>query len=241
MSFLYTYKPHRIISRSELAPLASRIRADTLLYRVPCVRFLYPAFTRSGSIFVISSCLLPVTGNISHAALCSRACAEFVIAIIDHSMWLQGFAIMFSFKAFYFFTIIGSARLITCIPLTTSPPLVLPSSSNTTFPILRNLQCIDSPDWATPHFLASDCYTAIDKFVNREVMVHGNRFPLLSAPSSDLTKFYIAGGTIYEFLSRGMSPAYPRFAQTTPRRYKYKTCTMAIVMLVDLPGGAVPG
>lgn len=189
MNFLYTYKPHRIISRSELAPLASRIRADTLLYRVPCVRFLYPAFTRSGSIFFISSCLLPVTGNISHAALCSRACAEFVIAIIDHSMWLQGFAIMFSLKAFYFFTIIGSARLITCIPLTTSPPLVLPSSSNTTFPILRNLQCIDSPDWATSHFLASDCYTAIDKFVNREVMVHGNRHPLLSPPPSNLTKF----------------------------------------------------
>lgn len=51
----------------------------------------------------------------------------------------------------------------------------------------------------------------------------------------------VHGGTIYEFLSQGIAPAYPRFAQTTPRRYKYKSCTMAIVMLADLPGGAVPG
>ena len=84
------------------------------------------------------------------------------------------------------------------------------------------VECINSHDWATEHFLAGDCYTALDKFHNREVDKYNSM--------------------MLEFLAAGLNPPFPsRFAQTTPRKYKYKSCTMAIVMLKDLPGGAVPG
>ncbi len=47
---------------------------------------------------------------------------------------------------------------------------------------------------------------------------------------------------ILEFYAANITPSYPsRFSQPTPQKYKYKTCTLAIVMLKDLPGGAVPG
>lgn len=45
-----------------------------------------------------------------------------------------------------------------------------------------------------------------------------------------------------EFFAAKMTPSFPsQFSQSTPRKYKYKSCTMAIVMLRDLPGGVVPG
>lgn len=45
-----------------------------------------------------------------------------------------------------------------------------------------------------------------------------------------------------EFLAANITPIFPSlFTQSTPRKYKYNSCTMAIVLLRDLPGGAVPG
>ena len=49
------------------------------------------------------------------------------------------------------------------------------------------------------------------------------------------------GTTLFEFLAANITPALPsRFAQPTPRKYTYKSCTVAVVMLADLPPG-LPG
>ena len=83
-----------------------------------------------------------------------------------------------------------------------------------------SLQCIESPDWATPSFRPFDCWSAIETFTTTEVWNHG--------------------GTIYEFLSASLVPVYPQFAISTPRKYVYNSCTMAIVMMADFSPQSIP-
>ena len=104
------------------------------------------------------------------------------------------------------------------------PPSNLSISINTSFvprPITTDPQCIDSPNWVTPFFKGSDCSIAVDKFHNRE-------YPIWST-------------TYLEFFAYRFYPPLPSvWAQRTPRRYRHKSCTMAIVMLGDMPSGIVP-
>ena len=83
--------------------------------------------------------------------------------------------------------------------------------------------CIDDPSWVTSSFLAGDCYTCIDKLHNRDVDVWS--------------------GAFLEFFSYATLPPTPPsvWAQRTPRKYRYKSCTLAIVMLRDMPEGTIPG
>ena len=95
---------------------------------------------------------------------------------------------------------------------------------NTTFiplPFAHDPQCIDSSDWVTPFFEGSDCSIAVGKFHNRE-------YPVWST-------------TYLEFFTYRFQPPLPSiWAQRTPRRYRHMSCTMAIVMLRDMPPGIVP-
>lgn len=117
-------------------------------------------------------------------------------------------------------TIFLLAALPTLTHLASSSPLVLLPTTNISAPA-PNLQCIDSPDWATLTFVPEDCYLALENFHTREV------------------EFYES--MMLEFLAANIAPSFPSlFAQTTPRKYEYKTCTMAIVMLRDLPGEPLP-
>lgn len=83
--------------------------------------------------------------------------------------------------------------------------------------------CVENPSWVTSSFLAGDCYTCIDKLHNREVDIWSTAF--------------------LEFFSyRTSLPSPPSiWAQRTPRKYRYKSCTLAIVMLKDMPEGTIPG
>lgn len=103
----------------------------------------------------------------------------------------------------------------------TSPPLTLPPATTNISFNPSNYKCVDKPEWTTQSFLAGDCYSALDKFHNRKV----DRY------SSMTVEFYAANVT----------PYYPsHFWQATPQKYKYKTCTLAIVMLRDMPPSEVP-
>lgn len=95
------------------------------------------------------------------------------------------------------------------------------NTTSITLHVAPDPQCIDSPDWVTPFFEGSDCSVAIDKFHNRE-------YPVWST-------------TYLEFFTYRLYPPLPSiWAQRTPRRYRHKSCTMAIVMLSDMPPGIVP-
>jgi len=118
------------------------------------------------------------------------------------------------------------APFLTTLTLTllTLPPSTLPHPLSTSrYPLLphpSDLTCIDSPDWVTPNFLAGDCYTAIDKFRNRDLDAHQ--------------------GMTLEFLANGYQPFFRTpFMQVTPRRYSYKSCTMVVALLRDLEAGEV--
>ena len=82
--------------------------------------------------------------------------------------------------------------------------------------------CGEFPTWVTSSFLAGDCYTCIDKLHNREVDIWSAAF--------------------LEFFSYDTISPYPPsiWAQRTPRKYRYKSCTLAIVMLKDMPQGILP-
>ena len=82
--------------------------------------------------------------------------------------------------------------------------------------------CVENATWVTSSFLAGDCYTCIDKLHNREVDIWSTAF--------------------LEFFSYNTVPPHPPsiWAQRTPRKYRYKSCTLAIVMLKDIPDGTLP-
>ncbi|KAL9065514.1 MAG: hypothetical protein Q9161_008166 [Pseudevernia consocians] len=105
----------------------------------------------------------------------------------------------------------------------TSPVTPLSSPVNATAATAGNkLQCVDSRDWATTAFQPYDCYTAISLFEDYEVYRHST--------------------TLFEFYAATVRPPSPqRFSQTTPRQYTYKSCTLAVALIADLPAGAVPG
>ena len=105
------------------------------------------------------------------------------------------------------------AHIAASFPATPLPP------TNTTNP--SNLECITSPDWVTPSFRPLDCYSAIEIYTSEEVRPHGD--------------------TIYEFLATEIGPINRQYTQSTPRKYVYQSCTMVIVMLVDLAAMPIPG
>ncbi|CAD6594130.1 MAG: hypothetical protein ASARMPRED_008676 [Alectoria sarmentosa] len=110
-------------------------------------------------------------------------------------------------------TLVSQTRLTPASPV--APIQHLPTANTTGAAARNNLQCINSADWATTTFMAYDCYTALALFEDYEVYRHAT--------------------TIFEFVAANIVPAYPQFAQTTPRKYTYRSCTLAIVMLADLP------
>ena len=100
---------------------------------------------------------------------------------------------------------------------------LLPHQNVTGQPHPSDPVCVENPSWVTSSFLAGDCYTCIDKLHNRDVDIWSTAF--------------------LEFFSYDtLLPKPPSiWAQRTPRKYRYKSCTLAIVMLRDLPEGTVPG
>ena len=98
-----------------------------------------------------------------------------------------------------------------------------PHENMTGYPHPSDPICIENSAWVTSSFLAGDCLTCIDKLHNREVDTWSTAF--------------------LEFVSyRTVIPSPPSiWAQRTPRKYRYKSCTLAIVMLKDMPEGTVPG
>ena len=110
--------------------------------------------------------------------------------------------------------------------LTTSSPVTTPnhhqptlSTNLTTSQQLLIPQCLYSDEWITSSFLAGDCYTCIDKLHNREID-KWHTIPL------DFVSYH--------------TPQTSIWTQGTPRRYKYKSCTLAIVMLKDMPPEIAP-
>ena len=110
--------------------------------------------------------------------------------------------------------------------LTTSTPVTTPNhhqptlrTNLTTSQRLLIPQCLFSDEWITPSFLAGDCYTCIDKLHNREID-KWHTIPL-------------------NFVSYH-TPQPSIWTQGTPRRYRYKSCTLAIVMLQDMPPEIIP-
>ena len=98
------------------------------------------------------------------------------------------------------------------------PPPVSPSISfapqNGT---LSAVNCIDSHLWC-PHFVASiHCRKAITAFYIRKVSD-----PLFSHVT-------------YEFLAHNIHPTTRYPIQNTPERYVWRTCTMALVLVADVP------
>ena len=123
-----------------------------------------------------------------------------------------------TFLPFLIFNVLTSA-----FPFTRSNYSQFKTHENVTgYPDPSDPICGEFPTWITSSFLAGDCYTCIDKLHNREVDVWSTAF--------------------LEFFSYRTPPPYPPsiWAQRTPRKYKYKSCTLAIVMLKDIPDGVVP-
>lgn len=118
-------------------------------------------------------------------------------------------------------SILFLTTLLTASPLTTPKDRHLTMHTNLTAPLRSsNPRCIDSPDWVTPSFVGGDCHTAIVKF-HRETVVWN---------TVDLS-----------FLSYQATPPLSSiWDQETPRRYRYKSCTLAVVMLKDLPHEMTP-
>lgn len=101
----------------------------------------------------------------------------------------------------------------------------------------------------TYKFIAGDCYSAIGLFQDYEVDNQSVSLPSFLPPSlphpvlhSDPCLPYSHAKTLFEFVPSDVVPSYAQFTQRTPRKYAYKSCTMAIVMLTDLQtlGLAVP-
>lgn len=80
--------------------------------------------------------------------------------------------------------------------------------------------CINSDLWSTRTFRPRDCVSAIQLFTND-----------ISRP----------GGAIFEFLAAGAAPTTSLPTQQTPRKYKFKSCTMGIVLLGFFEPGELPG
>ena len=97
-----------------------------------------------------------------------------------------------------------------------------PRTNLTTPRQLYTPQCLNSEDWVTPSFLPGDCYTCIDKLHNR-----------------DTDKWHTIPLDFVSYLTPQHKPS--TWTQTTPRRYKYKSCTVAVVLLKDMPGATPPG
>lgn len=79
---------------------------------------------------------------------------------------------------------------------------------------MTSYQCINSDDWATPNFHPQDCQAAIEEFHRTDVLKYTHM--------------------LLEFRAKGVPPLIPIFSQSTPRRYVYGTCTVAIIMMTDM-------
>lgn len=82
-------------------------------------------------------------------------------------------------------------------------------------------RCVNSPEWITPDLNPNDCVSAALQFSHKEVAAH----------AEDEFEFVPAGAT-------GVS-GLP--IARTPRRYTYRSCTMAIQHLSAFQHGQIPG
>ena len=107
-----------------------------------------------------------------------------------------------------------------------------PSSTTTTFnasgpmnvPVDALARCTDSTDWISPAYVQEDCETAVNSIFGHDVQRYG-----------DIKLEFVDQGAAFS----GKLP----FIQT-PRGYRFRSCTMAIVMLQHFsnsPPGTVPG
>ena len=107
-------------------------------------------------------------------------------------------------------------RLVNSVALDLGPLIANRSSplqnNSLTFP-----ECVNSGAWASTRFHPSDCQLALDRFTVAELVV---------SRSSHKN---------FEFLGIDATPVSTLTTQTTPRRYVYNTCTMAIILQKDLP------
>ncbi|KAL8760135.1 MAG: hypothetical protein Q9199_000272 [Rusavskia elegans] len=76
--------------------------------------------------------------------------------------------------------------------------------------------CIASPDWVvSSHIHPSDCLEALDIFRRAESQKDGSQR--------------------FEFLARGAHPASELLTMTTPRKYHFRSCTVAVAMFASIP------
>ena len=76
-------------------------------------------------------------------------------------------------------------------------------------------QCVDSPSWSSTFFTPKDCRFAIHTLYEFEVLTNAR--------------------ITFEFLARGATGTTVAVKQKTPRRYVAGTCTLAIVLIKDVP------
>ncbi|KAL8843701.1 MAG: hypothetical protein Q9205_002058 [Flavoplaca limonia] len=81
--------------------------------------------------------------------------------------------------------------------------------------------CVASPDWVvSSHIQPADCAEALDIFRRAEFPKGGSQ-PL-------------------EFIARGAHPATHLTTITTPRKYRFRTCTVAVAMFASIPPWLMP-
>ena len=107
-------------------------------------------------------------------------------------------------------------RLVNSVAIDFGPLIANRSSplqnNSLTFP-----ECVNSGSWASTQFHPSDCQFALDRFTVAELVVRRSSHKN------------------FEFLGIDATPVSTLTTQTTPRRYVYNTCTMAIILQKDLP------
>ncbi|CAO1598908.1 MAG: hypothetical protein LQ349_001410 [Xanthoria aureola] len=90
----------------------------------------------------------------------------------------------------------------------------IPADPRSTLP--RPKACVASPDWVvSSHLRPSDCVQALDIFRRAESQKDD------SQPS--------------EFLARGARPASELLTLTTPRKYRFGSCTVVVAMFASIP------
>ncbi|KAL8790647.1 MAG: hypothetical protein Q9213_000495 [Squamulea squamosa] len=81
--------------------------------------------------------------------------------------------------------------------------------------------CVASPDWVvSSHLNPSDCVEAIRMFRRAEYQKDGSQR--------------------FEFLAPGAHPISDLRALTTPRKHRFKSCTVAVAMFASIPPWLLP-
>ena len=110
-------------------------------------------------------------------------------------------------------------------PLNELKPSFLSLSYNVSGPVSAPagapVHCTDSNEWTNPLFIQQDCEDAVNKIFGWDVRIYGD--------------------IKLEFVGPGTTPSGRLPFMQTPRGYRSRSCTMAVVMLDLFGPGKVPG